>query len=363
MQVGVPIVHVHAAGQRHAAQPIESRQPAVFFGQKPPPTPDTVELSGRSDKSDAVPAGIEIALEPSERVALLERLDVLEKKLNAEIRKNEPTLLGRLFRLAALTALGFWGGSALWNGYEAAKHGPPAQGFVTGSLEPEALAQRDRLKDQLFGKTLTTVEALSTHLATLSDIVKPAVVYISDTDRREPLHGAGSGFILSKNGLIVTNAHVVDGQKTVQVSLYDGRQVEGTVIGLEHTSDLAVVKIDADNLPSLPLADSNAVRPGELVLAVGHPKRFGWSVSLGILSGKGRAMDTYPESPRWLQTDTAINPGNSGGPLVNMRGEVIGLNSRKIAGSDTDNMGFSVTLEEIRLVLPLILRGEFPPGP
>ncbi len=142
-----------------------------------------------------------------------------------------------------------------------------------------------------------------------------------------PAQGLGSGFIVSKDGLILTNAHVVADATTVTVKLTDKREFKAKVIGIDKPSDVAVIKIDANDLPTVKLDKSDDVKVGEWVLAIGSPYGFDNTVTSGIVSAKARALpgDTYVP---FIQTDVAVNPGNSGGPLFNMKGEVIGINSQ-----------------------------------
>jgi len=142
-----------------------------------------------------------------------------------------------------------------------------------------------------------------------------------------PTHGEGSGFIVSADGLILTNAHVVADAQKVTVKLTDRREFEASVIGSDAKSDVAVLKIDAQNLPVVRLGDPRALQVGEWVVAIGSPFGFENTVTAGIVSAKGRNLpdDTYVP---FIQTDVAVNPGNSGGPLFNLRGEVVGINSQ-----------------------------------
>ncbi|MBF0255352.1 MAG: DegQ family serine endoprotease, partial [Gammaproteobacteria bacterium] len=137
----------------------------------------------------------------------------------------------------------------------------------------------------------------------------------------------GSGFVISADGYIVTNHHVIDGADEIIVRLTDRREFEAKVIGSDKRSDIALVKIDAKDLPTVKTAKLDEVQVGEWVLAIGSPFGFDHSVTAGIVSAKGRSLpdDTYVP---FIQTDVAINPGNSGGPLINMKGEVIGVNSQ-----------------------------------
>jgi serine protease Do len=137
----------------------------------------------------------------------------------------------------------------------------------------------------------------------------------------------GSGFIISSDGFVMTNAHVIEGADEVNVKLLDKREFRAKVIGADKRTDVALLKIDASGLPAVKLGDSNALKPGEWVVAIGSPFGFEHSVTAGIVSAKGRALPQENYVP-FIQTDVAINPGNSGGPLFNLRGEVVGINSQ-----------------------------------
>ncbi|MEW6414324.1 MAG: DegQ family serine endoprotease [Pseudomonadota bacterium] len=141
------------------------------------------------------------------------------------------------------------------------------------------------------------------------------------------LRGQGSGFIVSADGLILTNAHVVRGASEVTVKLTDRREFQAKVLGRDDKTDIAVLKIDAKNLPTLPLGNPRDLKVGEWVLAIGSPFGFENSVTAGVVSAKGRSLPDDSYVP-FIQTDVAVNPGNSGGPLFNARGEVVGINSQ-----------------------------------
>jgi serine protease Do len=144
---------------------------------------------------------------------------------------------------------------------------------------------------------------------------------------RTPTQGVGSGFIVSADGLVLTNAHVVENASEVTVKLTDRREFKAKVIGIDPATDIAVLRIDGRNLPAVKLGNANDVRVGEWVVAIGSPFGFENSVTSGIVSAKSRALPGGQSVP-FLQTDVAVNPGNSGGPLFNLRGEVIGINSQ-----------------------------------
>jgi len=159
---------------------------------------------------------------------------------------------------------------------------------------------------------------------------------------REPRIAQGSGFIISADGYMLTNNHMVEGAEKVEVELTDGRKFTAKIIGADSDSDVAVVKIDAANLPYLELADSDTLEVGEWVLAIGNPLGLSHTVTAGIVSAKGRSGFGLADYENFIQTDAAINFGNSGGPLINLDGKVVGI-STAIAGS-TGNIGIGFAI-------------------
>jgi serine protease Do len=168
------------------------------------------------------------------------------------------------------------------------------------------------------------------------------------SDDSDDSGGVGSGFILTPDGYVMTNAHVVDGADTIYVTLTDKREFKARLIGEDDRTDVALVKIDATDLPAVTIGDSNKVRAGQWVVAIGSPFGLDNTVTAGIVSAKGR--DTGDYLP-FIQTDVAVNPGNSGGPLINMQGEVIGINSQ-IYSRTGGFMGisFAIPIDEARRV-------------
>lgn len=161
-------------------------------------------------------------------------------------------------------------------------------------------------------------------------------------------HNAGSGFIVRPDGYIITNAHVVRGASKIKVTLTDRRSFDGKVVGIDGFSDLAVVKIDANNLPTVPMGSSTTLRPGEFAVAIGNPLGFDHTVTLGIISAVERTVTDVNGNINFIQTDAAINPGNSGGPLLNLAGEVIGVNTAIQANAQ--NIGFSIPVDIAKAV-------------
>jgi serine protease Do len=165
------------------------------------------------------------------------------------------------------------------------------------------------------------------------------------TPRRGPSRGVGSGFIIDPSGIVLTNAHVVDGADNVNVKLTDKREFTAKVLGVDKTTDIAVLKIDAKNLPSVKTGDPAQTRVGSWVVAIGQPFGFENTVTSGIVSAKSRALpeDSYV---RFIQTDAAVNPGNSGGPLFNLKGEVIGINSQIFSRSGgSQGLAFAIPID------------------
>ena len=155
--------------------------------------------------------------------------------------------------------------------------------------------------------------------------------------------GLGSGFIIEKNGYIVTNHHVVDGADKIRVIFKDEREFSAEIIGQDPVTDIALIKIPAkDNLPTVPLGSSDSLKVGEWVMAIGSPFGLDNSVTAGIVSAKGRVIGSGPYDD-FIQTDASINPGNSGGPLLNMKGEVVGINTMIIAGGQ--GIGFAIPID------------------
>ncbi|WP_242718043.1 HhoA/HhoB/HtrA family serine endopeptidase [Microcoleus vaginatus] len=163
--------------------------------------------------------------------------------------------------------------------------------------------------------------------------------------------GSGSGFIFGSDGRILTNAHVVDRADTVTVKLKDGREFVGKVLGVDTVTDVAVVKIEANNLPVVSLGKSEELQPGEWAIAIGNPLGLDNTVTVGIISATGRSsadVGVPDKRVNFIQTDAAINPGNSGGPLLNQRGQVIGMNTAIIQGAQ--GLGFAIPIDRAQQI-------------
>ena len=234
--------------------------------------------------------------------------------------------------------------------------------FASGCAGPSTAAGPKLWRESSDTAVPPDLGRVATQLADLTERLKPGLVYVrvqratapKDEPAREepgePRRSTGSGFIIDPSGLIVTNAHVVESAGQIQVRLEDGRRFPASVVGRDTRVDLALLKIDgASRLTVLPLGDSNRLRVGELVLALGNPFGLEQSVSFGIVSRKGAPLTVAAPGFDFIQTDAAINPGNSGGPLVNVSGEVVGVNSM---AARNGTIGFAIPSNLVKMLLP-----------
>jgi serine protease Do len=176
-------------------------------------------------------------------------------------------------------------------------------------------------------------------------------------DKNSRMHGMGSGVIVSPDGYILTNAHVVKDADEINVNLSDKRSLTAKVVGVDPDSDIAVIKINAKNLPSAPFGDSDKMRVGSFVMAVGSPFGLNRTVTSGIVSAKGRTNVGIVDYEDFIQTDAAINPGNSGGPLVNIDGEVVGINTAIASRSGGyQGIGFAIPSNSAKLIMDELIK-------
>ena len=178
-----------------------------------------------------------------------------------------------------------------------------------------------------------------------------------EQDKNSRMHGMGSGVIVSHDGYILTNAHVVKDADEITVNLSDKRSLAAKMVGIDPNSDIAVIKIDAKNLPAATFGDSDKMRVGSLVMAVGSPFGLNRTVTSGIVSAKGRTNVGIVDYEDFIQTDAAINPGNSGGPLVNIDGEVVGINTAIASRSGGyQGIGFAIPSNSARLIMDELIK-------
>jgi serine protease Do len=207
-------------------------------------------------------------------------------------------------------------------------------------------------------------ESNDSAIVAISKKVGPAVVGITNIQGRDyfnnTLSSTGSGVIFdNKNGYIVTNYHVIEGSRNLMVTLNKEQQYEAEIVGYDVETDLAVIKIDAEGLPEAQLGDSSKLQVGELAVAIGNPlgNEFARTVTVGVISALNREITLYGSelSLELIQTDAAINPGNSGGALVNSQGQVVGINSSKIARADVEGMGFAIPMNDVRPIIKQLI--------
>ena len=208
-------------------------------------------------------------------------------------------------------------------------------------------------------------DARNTAVVRAAQAVGPAVVGIVNKAYARDLYnhkvlteqGSGSGVIVNSNGYIATNYHVVANAQELSVSMADGRTFTGKVVGVDQPTDLAVVKIDAEELPAAVLGDSDALLVGEPAIAIGNPLglEFRGSVTVGVISALNRSIDIGERRFKLIQTDAAINPGNSGGALVNADGVVVGINSAKISVEGVEGIGFAIPTNTARPIIQSII--------
>ena len=233
------------------------------------------------------------------------------------------------------------------------------------SIDPHAPAPASTQATNTGSTQPVTVDESSATIAVAAK-VSPAVVRITVTGSTDagnngviPATGVGSGVVFDSNGWILTNHHVVEGGEKFDVEFKDGRILSGTVYGIDTLTDLAIVKVDATGLPTAAIGESDALKVGQLVVAIGSPLgTYSNSVTSGIVSAKGRAITTNNNESltNLIQTDAAINPGNSGGPLLDAGGNVIGINTA--IAQDSNGIGFAIPIDIARPIMAQAVAGQ-----
>jgi len=289
------------------------------------------------------------------------------KKKEPKVKKRGGVamVIGTIFAVCFLIGVFCLAGYGIYSLWNFDSHVvPPDAGLVTP--EPTAPVAGITIKDHpveedyevLAGGKLTTVE--------IAKKVRPSVVGIAQYNAANTFApaGEGSGIILNSEGYIITNAHVVQGSAGINVELDSGETYSAKLIGLDTKTDLAVIKIEANNLVAAEFGNSEAVQVGEKVIAIGNPggSTLAGSVTQGIISAVDRAIKSDGYSNKFLQTDAAINPGNSGGALVNEYGQVIGINSAKIAATEYEGIGFAIPVNEAKPIVDDIIANGYVTG-
>jgi serine protease Do len=222
-------------------------------------------------------------------------------------------------------------------------------GKVAGPPVPIAIPVRAAGPGAAFADIVERVNPAVVHIAVLDGVAtNPHEDVEGAPDLDVPERGEGSGFIVDAAGFILTNHHLVSGPGRIRVRLADRRELPASFVGSDPSTDLALLKVDVPGLPAVPLGDSDALRVGEWVCAIGNPLHFEHTVTVGVVSSKGRKIFD-PSFDSYIQTDAAINPGNSGGPLINAAGEAIGISSA--VSSEGQGIGFAVPINIAKDVL------------
>jgi serine protease Do len=222
-------------------------------------------------------------------------------------------------------------------------------GLTAGTLTRDAIKPAHAQQYSAAGSTATPLGSEEQNVVRIARQASPAVVSVAQQEG-----GSGSGVIVREDGVILTNAHVVGMSRAVRVGLADGRRVDGRVIGRDRSLDVAVVRIDAPNLPVAPIGDSDRLEVGQTAIAIGNPLGLERTVTTGVISAvnrspRGIALDGL------IQTDAAISPGNSGGPLLDSRGRVIGINTAVLRVPGAQGLGFAVPINAAQNVAGQIL--------
>jgi S1-C subfamily serine protease len=297
--------------------------------------------------------------------------DATLKVLDRSVRRSEPfsgkqpaAYLGMLLLGASIA---FVGGNII-----PSKNSLPSQAS-TVATSPSLQSRLPQTADTNFitdvvdrvGPAVVRIDASRTVTSKVPDAFNdPFFRRFFGADGLEPRQrvekGTGSGFLIDASGQILTNAHVVEGADIVMVTLKDGRKLQGKVLGADRVTDVAVVKIEGSNLPVVPIGNSDNLKPGEWAIAIGNPLGLDNTVTSGIISATGRSSNQIgvpDKRVEFIQTDAAINPGNSGGPLLNAKGEAIGINTAIIQGAQ--GLGFSIPINTAqRIANQLIAKGK-----
>ncbi len=239
---------------------------------------------------------------------------------------------------------------------------PLPEGAQGDASQKSALGLSDEQLEQAF-------DAAERLTIEVYERVSPSVVYITTRAitmgyfGAYPSEGSGSGFVIDREGHIVTNHHVIEGADSIQVSLFDGTNVSATVVGVDPENDLAVIQVavDPDKLMPVDTSFDGELRVGQRAIAIGNPFGLGWTLTSGVISSLGRPLQESNGLTIYnvIQTDAAINPGNSGGPLLNSQGQLIGVNTAIRSGAD--NIGFAVPVSTVKRIVPeLIANGRYP---
>jgi serine protease Do len=227
-----------------------------------------------------------------------------------------------------------------------------------GALPPPPLPAGGQAAPVSFAPIAKHADPSVVTITTVGEEVEPSPFFAGRGRRRET-KGLGTGFVVDKDGIILTNNHVIENADQIRVKLSNDKEYAAHIVGRDARTDVAVVKIEEHGLTPLALGDSDGLDVGDWVVAIGNPFGLSHTVSAGIVSAKGRSRHDVPLDPsgyyNFLQTDASINPGNSGGPLLNLKGDVVGINTA-IRGGGAQGIGFAIPINMVKQLLPMLLR-------
>jgi len=270
----------------------------------------------------------------------------------------------RLVPLAVVIAFIIAGGTVIFGA-----------GYVVNNIvsADRTISYKDKVKTEDTGEAkrdfsvLVTSSGENMSIADIYDKVSPSVVRIvtkltiPGIFGQQEGEGSGSGVIISDDGYIMTNNHVIEDAESIKVTLNNEKEYEAVLVGNDQLTDLAVIKISETGLPAAELGNSDNIRPGELAVAIGNPigEELSGSLTVGVISGKSRKINVQGRSMKVIQTDAAINPGNSGGALVDSYGKVIGINTVKVSLTSVEGIGFAIPINEaIPIINSLVDNGK-----
>jgi serine protease Do len=335
-----------------APQPPPAPEPTAVYAPEPPPAPEpTAVYSPAPDRIDRDRIAWQTPVQPTPE-AWFEPAAAAATAVPATSPPHEPRRSSGVLApvlAAALISATLASGGTYFTLRAAGALNEPASTATLPSGQTASAPQQVKINE-------------SSAIIDVAAKVSPAVVRIisSNASANDPTatEGIGSGIIYDKNGWILTNRHVVSGSDQLRVELKDGRSFTGTIYGIDTLTDLAIVKIDAQDLPAAALGDSSALKVGQTTIAIGSPLgTYTSTVTSGILSATGRSIDVdNGRITNLLQTDTAINPGNSGGPLLDLGGNVIGINTAIAANAN--GIGFAIPINIARPIMEQAVAGQ-----
>ena len=315
---------------------------------------DSAETDGAS--SDVKEAEVEIFNECNNGSSLIFSRDIDYKNPYMEETRIKKKKKSNFFRYTAAVICGMFAGAIIFASALTLNGGLKFGGLKVPEGAVKLAHNSSVNAGALVGATKKkTNDGASLDVTEISEKVGPSVVGVVNNQTITSWwhggtieqQGSGSGIIISKDGYIITNSHVIEGASSIDVVLSTGEEYDAKLIGQDVKTDLAVLKIEAKNLPAAELGKSSELKVGELAVAIGNPLglEFQGSVTAGVISALNRTIDVEGRQYTLVQTDAAINPGNSGGPLVNRYGQIIGINTVKISTSDTEGMGFAIPID------------------